>query len=328
MDKIDFVIPWVDGNDPKWIEEKNKYCTEKNDKKNGENRYRDMGILKYWFRAVEKYASWVNKIYFITWGHIPEWLNTENKKIVVVNHKDYIPHEYLPTFSSHVIELNIHRIKDLSEKFVYFNDDMFINDYMSKEDFFKNNLPREYAILNPIIPTTDFEHIVLNDIKVINNNYDKGLSMKKNRSKWLNICYGKDNIRTLFLRKWKNVCGLKESHLPCAYLKSTFSEVWNREYNILNETSKHKFRTNEDVNQWVIKYWQIMNGQFIPRNPSIGKRFELSNDNRQIIQAIKNRKFKMICINDADMNYDFERAKSDLITVFEEIYPEKSTYEI
>ena len=73
------------------------------------------------------------------------WLNTENPKLTVVNHKDYIPEEYLPTFSSHPIELNLHRIKGLSEQFVYFNDDTFIINAMQPEDFFKKGLP--YRIL-------------------------------------------------------------------------------------------------------------------------------------------------------------------------------------
>ena len=328
MEKIDFVIPWVDGSDPKWIEEKNKYCTQKNDNKNDENRYRDMETLKYWFRAVEKYASWVNKIYFITWGHIPKWLNTKNKKIVIVNHKDYIPQEYLPTFSSHVIELNIHRIKGLSDKFVYFNDDTFINDYLSENDFFCHELPREYAVLSPIIPTSEFEHIVLNNVRILNNNFEIKDVIKKNWWKWYNIKYGKDNIRTLFFSKWRNMCGMKESHLPCAYLKCSFSKVWEKEGKILEETSKHKFRTVNDVNQWLIKNWQLMEGNFEPRRTKWGKRFELTDNNEEIIKHIKKRHYKVLCINDANMNYDFEKAKKEIISAFEIKYPEKSSFEI
>ena len=122
--KIDFVLPWVDGNDPKWLKEKNKYITYKGD--SNINRYRDFDNLKYLFRGIEKYASWVNKIFFVTWGHIPKWLNTNNEKIRIVKHDEFIPKEYLPTFNSNVIELNLHRIQDLSEHFVLFNDDVFI----------------------------------------------------------------------------------------------------------------------------------------------------------------------------------------------------------
>ena len=123
--QIDFVITWVDGNDPEWIREKEKY-SQNNAGDNREIRFRDWGILKYWFRSIEKFAPWVNKIYFITWGHLPAWLNTNNPKLIIVKHEDYIPSKYLPTFNSHTIEWNIHRIKGLSDNFVYFNDDTFL----------------------------------------------------------------------------------------------------------------------------------------------------------------------------------------------------------
>ena len=85
--KIDFVITWVDGNDPEWQKERNKYLSDKidlNSNQNADCRYRDIGTLRYWFRAVEKYAPWVNKIHFITWGHLPKWLNTEHEKLNIV----------------------------------------------------------------------------------------------------------------------------------------------------------------------------------------------------------------------------------------------------
>ena len=36
-----------------------------------------------------------------------------------------MPEAYLPSYNSSAIELNIHRIRGLSEHFIYFNDDMF-----------------------------------------------------------------------------------------------------------------------------------------------------------------------------------------------------------
>ena len=112
---IDFVIPWVDGTDSQWSQKCSRFLPENSALE--ECRYRDWGLLKYWFRAVECYAPWVRKIHFVTDGQIPDWLNTEHPKLHVVNHGDYIPKEYLPTFSSHTIELNLHRIAGLSEHF-------------------------------------------------------------------------------------------------------------------------------------------------------------------------------------------------------------------
>ena len=144
-EKIDFVIPFVDGADPAWYAKKLQYSGKLPGDENV-NRYRDWGTLKYWFRGVEKYAPWVNKVYFISDNQIPEWMNTECAKLQIVDHKDYIPSEYLPTFSSHPIELNMHRINGLSEKFVYFNDDLFLTKPVDETIFFRNGKPCD----NPI----------------------------------------------------------------------------------------------------------------------------------------------------------------------------------
>ena len=33
--------------------------------------YRDWGTFKYWFRGVEKFAPWINKVYLVTDDQIP-----------------------------------------------------------------------------------------------------------------------------------------------------------------------------------------------------------------------------------------------------------------
>lgn len=75
---------------------------------------------------MERFAPWVRRIHFITWGHLPAWLDTAHPKLHVVNHAEYMPAEYLPTFNSNTIELNIARIEGLAERFVLFNDDTFL----------------------------------------------------------------------------------------------------------------------------------------------------------------------------------------------------------
>ena len=63
---------------------------------------------------------------FYNLWHLPKWLKEEHPKLHIVRHEDFIPAEFLPTFSSHPIEWNFHRIEWLTENFVYFNDDMFL----------------------------------------------------------------------------------------------------------------------------------------------------------------------------------------------------------
>lgn len=138
---IDFVITWVDGNDLEWKREKAARMghTDMDISVNADDRkerYRDWDNLRYWFRGMEKYAPWVRKVHFVTWGHIPQWLNTKHPKLNIVCHEDFIPQKFLPTFNSHTIEWNFHRIPGLTEQFVYFNDDMFLLKPVYMEDFF------------------------------------------------------------------------------------------------------------------------------------------------------------------------------------------------
>ena len=197
MEKIDFVIPWVDGNDPEWQAQKDKYYQgEKNQNKN--SAYRDWNTLRFWFRGVEKYAPWVNRIHFITWGHIPQWLNINHPKLNIVKHTDFIPDDCLPTFSANSIELHINRIDALEEHFVYFNDDTFVLAPINIEDFFINGLPADSAILSATIPSVKneiFTYILFNDLLLINANFNKD-ALKKNRKKMVF-----DQIRQTYIQK-------------------------------------------------------------------------------------------------------------------------------
>lgn len=185
MEKIDFVVPWVDGGDPEWLKEKAKYA---NDVLSGNEieRFRDWDQLKYWFRGVEKFAPWVNKVHFITWGHLPEWLNVEHPKLHVVRHEDYIPKQYLPVFSANPIELNLHHIEGLSEHFVYFNDDFFLIDHVNPTDFFRNGLPCSTAGLSiPMQVSHQFAGILLRDYGILNKNFSSRDVIRKHFWKFL-----------------------------------------------------------------------------------------------------------------------------------------------
>lgn len=328
MSKIDFVITWVDGNDDNWIKEKNKYNPNKENDFSA-NRYRNWDNLKYWFRAVEKFAPWVNKIYFITCGHLPSWLNTNNEKLVIIKHSDYIPQEYLPTFNSNTIEIFMNRIENLSENFVYFNDDMFINDYVKEEDFFLNNVPRDSAILTSIIPNgkDTFCHCLLSNMNFINRNFHMKNVIKKNFTKWFNPKYGLAQIRTLLLMGWNNFPGIKFEHLPISYKKETFNEVWKINEAELTETAADRFRNNYHINHWVFQNWQLVTGNFIPRNRKFGRFFILDDQNIELTKAIKNRKYKCICINDDEEIKDFDKVKEQINNCFENKLPEKSSFE-
>lgn len=329
--KIDFVIPWVDGNDPLWQSEKNKYtpCLQEDAR---EERYRDWDNLQYWFRGIEKFTPWVNKIYFITWGHIPVWLNLQNEKLVVVNHRDFIPEVYLPVFNVNPIEMNLHRIPGLSEHFVYFNDDMFVINKMERTDFFKNGLPCETAALNVHCLDARFNtYGPLQATGIINKYFNSRAVLCKYWKKWFSPKNGKEIFRTLYLAPCPRFPGIYQTHLPTAFLKSTFETVWKLEPDLLKETCNNRFRSKLDYNQWLFRDWQLASGNFIPRNSNIGRSYILENDGETILQVenyLRRKRGKMICINESMLDKQvFINYKRRLIDIFESILPEKSNYE-
>lgn len=332
MNEIDFVVPWVDGSDLNWQKEKNRYSPSSAEDVR-EMRYRDMDLMKYWFRAVEKYAPWVNKVHFITWGHLPEWLNTECPKLNVVKHSDYIPEKYLPTFSSHPIELNIHRIKGLSEQFVYFNDDMFLNAPVDETFFFKKGLPCDYAyLINYLYEGADdlYSHICTNCIVETNANFSYIKSFFKNPFKYVNYKYGFKNSLKNILKLENTVffTGLDTSHLPSAFLKQTFIDAWKASEKLLDRVSRNKFRGPFDVSQSIFCYRQIASGKFYPvSKKSRGLLFSVQNDTSKIIKALFDSSCKTVCINDSEYNLDFERTKAEIISAYERKLPKKSFFE-
>ena len=327
-EKIDFVIAWVDGWDKEWQKERNKYAW-KDPENLADYRFRDMNILKYLFRWIEKFAPRVNNVFFVTCGHYPEWLNLECPKLKFVKHEDYIPKEYLPTFNSHTIELNFHRIKGLSEHFVYFNDDMFLTDYTKGSDFFVNWLPKQTAWLSAL-PTNSwvFWYILLNNITLLNKHFKYWEIISKNKSKWYYPWYSLRVLaQTIFLENYPCLVGLYNSHMPNSLQKSTMNKLWDEEYEVLNSSSLCKFRDKDNVNQYVFSWYDTVSWNFTPRSSNVYRYFDIQNDNTDLVKAITKRKYKMICANDNEKEFDFEKSKKEIIDAFEKILPEKSSFE-
>ena len=327
--EIDFAIPWVDGADPAWRKKFHKYkgtqvsvgadCREE--------RYRDWGILHYWFRAVETYAPWVHKVHFITWGHVPEWLDTSHPKINIVRHDEYIPDKYLPTFNANPIELNMHRIEGLTEQFVYFNDDMFLTKPIHKSDFFRKGLPCDMAVLGAISGNGIY-NIVMNDISLINKSHNKKTVIKRHFFKWFNCKYRFKLIRNFLLLPWPRFTGFYDNHQPQPFLKSTFNEVWEKFGQELDQTSSTKFRSPSDYNQYLFRYWQLVTGTFYP-NCRKEKNFSCSNGElSEIKRVFVSRNTHTVCLNDVpESSTDFEGTKKKLQVILEETFPDKSQYE-
>lgn len=327
---IDIVVPWVDGSDPEWEAERNQYRPViKSD--TSSSRFREWGLFQYWFRGIEKYAPWVRKIHLITWGHLPPWLNTNHPKLNIVNHKDYIPQEYLPTYSSHTIELNMHRIPDLAEHFIYFNDDVYLTAPTTPEDFFVNGLPTDAAIMGMVRNFDNFSYlpyITLNILGCINMKFSKYESIKNNFFKWFNLKYGKSLLKNLYLLPGDVVSGFNNFHTCIPYCKKTLEEVWEAFPEELDHTCKNRFRSREDVNQYFFRYWRLMKGEFTPAKPNSAYLTIGSDDAEDIRKALINTKRKVVCVNDDPMENGFEEEQKKMQAIFSKKYPKACEFEV
>ncbi len=335
---IDVVIPWVDPTDKEWQASKNKFLKDLNNDKvdNSENRFRDWDNFKYVFRGIDKFMPWVHKIYLITCGQVPDWMNKEaDDRLVIVNHSDYIPKEYLPTFSSHPIELNLHRIKELSEHFIYLNDDYFVINETSPEDFFVDGLPCDYALEDPITPEHKdiFNNILINNMVLLNSHYDRRTVLKEQKKKFYSMCDKKAFVTNMCFRPLKrnHFFGLHYSHLASNILKSTIEKVWTENREILEATSSHKFRNADDVNQFIFKNEQYVTGKFHPYNINrFGRAIQLDDTIEgaveDVCRTITDSDYKMICINDCNIE-DFDNTRTKINAALEKILPNPSVWE-
>lgn len=329
MKRIDFVIAWLDNSDPEWQDTFYSYLPQDRSSYDlREIRFRNWDNLRYWLRGVEKFAPWVNNIHLITYGQIPDWLNTNAPKLHLVKHSDYIPTEYLPTFSSCPIALNLHRIKELSEHFVFFDDDMFLIDKVEPKNFFRKGLPCDMAAFNVLGFSDIFSHLVLNDLCVMNSSFKKHEMLRKHFWKWFSPQAGTKLLRTLLLLPWQNFTGFYDPHLPQVFLKSTFEEVWEKHEDILLRTTAARFRGITDVSSWLFRYWQLAKGDFVPLNvQKDGAYLHISDKTLdKIVKTIERQKKKIVCLNDGEVS-SFETAKERINAAFQKILPEKSSFE-
>lgn len=336
---IDFVLLWVNGEDPAWRKEKNEYADILlpfvDDDANGDCRYRGGDdLLRFWFRGVENNAPWIHKIYFISCGQVPSWLNVRHSNLVVLDHKDFIPKEFLPTFNNRPIHFNLHRIKDLSEHFVLFDDDTYILNSISPEDFFHNGLPLLQTYLGYLNKGNDsFSRVLWNDYAVINSHFNIERSIWKNRKKWfsikdLGLSYALYNF--LCYRVNKTLPVYAYGHLAYPQLKSTIRRIWETIPEDALRTCNHRFRSDDQLNQYLFSAWNQASGFFSPTSidSSPGRFFSITPETEQeICDAIEQSCLPIICLNDSSKNTHAERSLANIKDSFCNRFPKKSTFE-
>lgn len=329
---IDFVITWVNDTDVDWQKEKSNYEAA-SDCDDSKQRYRDWDLLRYWLRGVEAYAGWVRKIHLITWGHVPEWLVKEHPKLQIVKHEDYLPKEILPTYNSCVLELFLHKIPDIASHFVYFNDDMFLTKKVSPEDFFVNGLPCDMLAFQPVVANPDnplMSRVFMNHSIVLSKHFNKREGVKAHKGHYFKLGYPAlhffYNLLELMFPKYT---GFYTVHGPSPFLKQTYETVWEKEGELLKQVSHNRFRSNEDVSQYLFREWQKLEGNFKPKN--IEKKlgyYEIGRDQDAIIKAICKQKKTFLCINDTGAAVDEAAVRKQLKESFDTILGQKSSFEI
>ena len=147
---IDAVILWVDGNDEThrakmlpYLEDKSKANTVR-----FRTRYDQVNEIKFTIDSILKFAPYIRNVFIITDNQMPYFLKEKEDtnrydKIKIIDHSLIFKghEEYLPTFNCRPIETCMYRIPELAEHFIYFNDDFFLINKTTPEDFFKNGLP-------------------------------------------------------------------------------------------------------------------------------------------------------------------------------------------
>ena len=134
-ESIDVVYTWVDDSFPGYLEILNQYAETKHDL--NPNRTRDnLDLIKYSLRSLQQHLPWIRNVYLFTCRpQVPHWINVSAKGLKIIHHDEVIDSQYLPTFSSHTIISNIHKIPGLSEQFLYVEDDMLFDNTVMYSDF-------------------------------------------------------------------------------------------------------------------------------------------------------------------------------------------------
>lgn len=328
---IDFVVSWVDGSDPKWLRKKSKYqsnlVVDRHDPFNSSIRYREYGLFKFWFRSVEKNAPWVRNIYLVTDNQIPDFLNLNNSKIIIVDHMDIIDHKYLPTFDSNTIELNIFKIKGLSNHFVYFNDDFYINNPVVKSDFFtEDGFSRDTIGQSIIMPIESYDHNIVNNTIKVNQIIKKKKLLMNQAKNFFSLNQGFEVfLLNIMLAVFPRFTRLFDPHTAYSINKSDMSDAIDVLGEELSKAFSKPFRSLDDYTIQFIRYFQILKNHSRPRKKGFGETAD-SNNVRHIQNILfKKRHVKIINVNDNETAS--EKDLKNITNLFEKKFPNKSSFE-
>lgn len=316
---IDIVYTWCDSSDENLLKKREKFAKEEgiDFKLNDKCRYINNNELMYSLRSLELYAPWINNIYIVVDNQIPKWLNLSNPKIKIIDHKDIMPEDALPTFNSRAIEHCIVNIENLSENFLYANDDCFFWGPVEPDFFIKQNNKIIYRFV------------------------------KEKVGKEPEIPYIKSLKTALDLLKAKPSFYRLPHHNIDMLNKTCIKECYSKFKTLIDNTIRDKFRKETSISRFIYNYYACIKnyGEFkiISRIDTylplyrkiynfINKKYSedsLSVGLETIYElnlALEKLKPKLLCINDQECVTDKDREQ--LKPFLESKFPDKSSFEI
>lgn len=339
--KIDIVLPWVDPSDPVWQREKSMYSNQPITEASKESKfYRDWNTLKYLFRSIEKNMPWINKIHFLTYGHVPEWLNINHPKLIIDKHADFFKRDHAyPVFSSAAIEMNLSSIPGLSEKFIYLNDDQLIVKQLEPDRFFRNNLPVDSLVqdiprggfLYRLLRTKDVHpDICKNCIKPLNKFVSKKNLIRESQCFFYDSSYSKIEIfKNLLFNIVPQYYWINPNHTPQPFLKSNITQCESIFKDLIAQTGNSRFKDKHDICVYLFRNYSLVTGSFFPYNYHDTYCMVLSSYTKSITEINKIKDFSIVCINDSEFlsHDDFLKVKPILGKALSSLFPNKSSFE-
>lgn len=317
---VDVVYTWVNGSDPIWIEKKDE-AMKKNEIKIGRRaqigRYIDIGELKYSLRCIEKFIPWVHKIYIVTDNQFPDFLKENQTKLEIIDHKIIIKEQFLPTFNSNNIDFHLHLIPNLTEHFIYLNDDVFISRPLQKCHFFDEKG-------KPIIPVARF-------------NWEKQRKSieKKQIKHWSkndmgSVQYTLITMRTVdvFERKFNITVNFKCRHGYIPLTKTILNDMWTFFKKDLAKVENHTFRSYQDIQMptLLIQFGIGLNYSSILHSSQSVRYLVMTGKFINKLKEFNSTEYDSFCLNSGEKTSDHMRIAAK--EFLELSYPEKSSFEV
>lgn len=305
---MDLVITWVGGEDPKWREEfENTYKKYYDDTKHcfdsaTPNRFKNHGELYYLLLSIKCYLGWIRTIYIVASQNPPSCLDFGLfPNVKWVYHKDIFryPKRDLPTFNSHAIEIQLHRIPGLSRFFIACNDDVFFSRPLSINDFVRNmDIPHPpmqkeiYDLGNDAFPRVAIHLDTCNSQRGVVTKKDTGF-----RAAWKNA--------NALLDKWfPKRLGVRKklAHTPRVCDRIFMSCLENmfqlESVNVWDQVSQSRFRSFTDINFMcsVIPYFMLYTEQAF-LSPSVSTTLSVSSKTR-LDSFVPKEDVSFLCLED------------------------------